>query len=143
MSLENCPRCGRVFTTVNGGVRLCPNCIKLEEENFKKVFRLFSEKPSATAQQISAETGVDLKEIFEFVRENRLQLVKIDNSFKCEKCGKTVQKGRICDNCRNKLTVELKKDVDKHIADRRGNAGKYSVFRSKTTGSIIRKKTGF
>ena len=141
MSLANCPRCGHVYLQVPNSVALCPACLKKEEEDYKKVFQLFSEKPSATAQEISNETGVELKEIFRFVRENRLQLVKSDAALKCEKCGAPVRAGKICENCRKKLNADIKMDIDKHKANRLKTVEKYSITRDKSSGNIIRKKT--
>jgi flagellar operon protein (TIGR03826 family) len=141
VSLGNCPRCGRVFLQVTNGVALCPACIKKEEEDYKKVFQFFTEKPSATAQEISNETGVEIKEIFKFARENRLQLVKTESALKCEKCGVSIRTGKICENCRKKLNAEISKDIDKYKASKLKSLEKYSISRDKSTGSIIRKKT--
>jgi len=141
VSLGNCPRCGHVFLQVPGGVQLCPACIKIEEENYKKVFQFFSEKPSATAQEIADETGVEIREILKFVRENRLQLVKADPFVKCEKCGSPSRSGKICDNCRKKLNEDIKKDINKYKADKMKSNEKYSITRDKNTGNIIRKRT--
>jgi flagellar operon protein (TIGR03826 family) len=141
VSLGNCPRCGHVYLQVPGGVSLCPACVKIEEENYKKVFQFFSEKPSATAQEIALATGVEIKEILKFVRENRLQLVKADPYVKCEKCGSPTRSGRICDNCKKKLTDEIKKDISKYKADKLKSSEKYSISRDKSTGNIVRKRT--
>jgi flagellar operon protein (TIGR03826 family) len=140
VSLGNCPRCGHVFFQVPGGVALCPACIKNEEENYKKVFQFFSEKPSATAQDIATATGVEIKEIFKFVRENRLQLVKNDGSLKCEKCGNFIRSGKYCDNCRKKLSDEITKDIDKYKSERMKTNEKYSISRDRSSGNIIRKR---
>lgn len=141
MSLSNCPRCGRVYMQVPGGTHLCQACIQKEEEDFKKVFQFFTEKPSATAQEISAETGVDLKEIFRFARENRLQLVKVDSTLHCEKCGAPIRGGKICDNCRKKLSEEIKTDIDKFKNEHSKGSEKYSIQRDKDSGNIVRKKS--
>jgi flagellar operon protein (TIGR03826 family) len=141
VSLGNCPNCGHVFLQVTGGTPLCPECTKIEDENYKKVFKFFSEKPSATAQEIATETGVEIKEILKFVRENRLRLVKADVSFKCEKCGAPTRNGKICDNCRKKLTDDIKNDINKYKRGQLKDVGKYSILRDKNTGNIVRRKT--
>lgn len=141
MSLGNCPRCGHVFLQVAGGASLCPACTKSEEESYKKVFLYFTEKPSATAQEISVETGVEIKEILKFVRENRLQLVKADMSLKCEKCGSPSRNGKLCDNCRKRLNDDIKNDINKYKANKFKDHEKYSISRDKHTGNIVRKRT--
>jgi uncharacterized protein len=126
---------------VSGGINYCQECIKKEEEDYKKVFQFFTEKPSATAQEISTETGVELKEIFRFARENRLQLVKTDATFHCEKCGAPVRNGKICDSCRKKLSEEIKTDIDKFKVEHHKGNEKYSIQRDKDSGNIVRRKT--
>jgi len=113
MSWANCSRCGKAFTFIPGGRDICPACVKEEEENYREVFRFFSLKPSATAQEIADETGVDLKEIHRFVRENRLRLVKAEAGLTCESCGSPLSHGKICGKCGKKLSDELKQDIDK------------------------------
>jgi hypothetical protein len=125
---------------VSGGINLCQDCIKKEEEDYKKVFQFFTDKPSATAQEISQETGVDLKEIFRFARENRLQLVKMDANMRCEKCGAPLRNGKICDNCKKKLSEEIKTDIDKFKTEHSKSNEKYSIQRDKDSGNIVRRK---
>lgn len=124
MNLANCSRCGKVYSAVFGGRDICPTCLKDEENNYLKVFHFFSTRPSATAQEIAQETGVDIKEIYRYVRENRLKLVKTDTGLYCETCGIPVSNGRICEKCRQKLSEEIKNDIDKfkqtrHQTDRK------------------------
>lgn len=84
-----------------------------------KIFHFLSTRPSATAQEIAQETGVDIKEIFRFVRENRLQLVKTDTGIFCESCGIPISQGKICDKCKRQLSEEIKIDVDKYKKTRK------------------------
>ncbi len=140
MSLSNCTRCGKVYSPVMGGREICQTCIQNEEDEYKKVFQYMSVRPSATAQEISAETGVELKDILRFVRENRLQLVRVDPSLRCETCGAPLSAGKICDNCRKKLNDDIKKDIDKTIKDSSKTREKYSISRNKEDGNIIRRK---
>lgn len=113
MKLANCSRCGRVFTYVPGSRDLCPACIKEDDDNYHKIFHYLSTRPSATAQEIAQATEVDIKEIFRFVRENRLQLVQADTGLNCESCGIPISQGKICENCKKKLSEEIKNDLEK------------------------------
>jgi hypothetical protein len=87
--------------------------VKEDQDNFIKVFHYMGTQPSATAQEISQATGVELAEIYRYVRENRLRLVKADTGLKCEGCGMPISQGKMCDNCRKQLSVEVKNDIDK------------------------------
>jgi predicted amidophosphoribosyltransferase len=113
MNLVNCSRCGKVCSPVPGGRDLCPACIKEEDDNYSKIFHFLSIRPAATAQEIAQETSIDIKEIFRYVRENRLRLVKGDTGLFCESCDIPIAQGKICDKCRQKLSEEIKSDIDK------------------------------
>lgn len=113
MSWANCTKCGKVFNQVPGGRDICLICIKEEENNYTKIFHFLSTRPSATAQEISQETGIDIKEIFRYVRENRLRLVKVDTGLYCESCGIPISQGKMCEKCIKTLSEELKNDIDK------------------------------
>ena len=113
MNLANCSKCGKVYSPVSTSRGLCPACVKAEEDNYLKVFHFMASQPSATAQEISQGTGVELTEIYRYVRENRLRLVKSDTGLRCEGCGMPISQGKMCDQCRQRLSLELKNDVDK------------------------------
>jgi flagellar operon protein (TIGR03826 family) len=113
VSLANCSRCGKVYLQVVGGREVCPTCIKEEDSNYLKIFHFMTERPSATAQEIAQATEIDIKEIFRYVRENRLRLVKSDTGLFCESCGVPISQGKVCEKCGNKLSEEAKNDIDK------------------------------
>jgi flagellar operon protein (TIGR03826 family) len=117
MSLSNCSRCGKVYPKVQGGRDFCPACIKEEDDNFSKVFHFLSDRPSATAQEIAQATEIDIKEIYRYVRENRLRLVKTDTGFNCESCGIPISEGKICEKCRQRLAEEVKTEIDEMKQD--------------------------
>jgi flagellar operon protein (TIGR03826 family) len=118
MNLANCSKCGKVYSPVSQDRTLCPACVKEEQDNFLKVFHFLASQPSATAQEIAQGTGVELTEIYRYVRENRLRLVKTDTGLRCETCGVPISQGKMCDNCRQKLSAQFKNDVDKFKQDR-------------------------
>ena len=113
MKLANCSRCGKVYTSVPGGRDICQACMKEEDSNYLKIFNYLSTRPAATAQEIAQETEIDVKEIFRYVRENRLRLVKGDTGLICESCSIPIAQGKICDKCRQKLSEAIKNDIDK------------------------------
>lgn len=139
MSLENCPKCGKVFIPPPGGRRLCKACIQQEEEDYLKVFRFLTSRPSATAKEISDGTGVDIKLIYRFLRENRLQLVSPDTGLRCERCEAPISAGKICEKCKQEVYKDLKEDLNK-IKEKIVTKERYKVFRDKKSGKILRKK---
>lgn len=125
MSWRNCPRCGKAFTFTRGGPAVCPMCVKEESDNYFKVFHFFSSRPTATAQEISNETGVDLKSIYRYVRENRLRLVKIDMGLICQSCGTQILKGKMCENCLKKLSDDLTSDIKRIKQNKKNEANNH------------------
>ena len=123
MKLANCSRCGKVYTAVSGGRELCPACLKEENDNYLKIFHFLSTRPAATAQEIAQETGIDVKEIYRYVRENRLRLVQGDTGLTCESCGIPIAQGKICDKCRQKLAEDLKTDMDRYRQEKPSRDG--------------------
>ena len=83
-----------------------------------------SARPSATAQEIAQATEVDIKEIYRYVRENRLRLVKSDTGLFCESCGVPISQGTVCEKCGNKLSEDIKKEIDKIRQNRTQNSPK-------------------
>ena len=118
MNLSNCSRCGRVFARSSGSSDICPACVKENDDNYRKIFEFFSRKPTSGAQEIADETGIDINEIYRYVRENRLQLAKADGVVTCETCGNPIVSGKICDSCRGKLAQELKENIEKFKINR-------------------------
>ncbi len=113
MKLANCSRCNRVYTSVPGGRDICQSCMREEDDNYRKIFNFLSTRPAATAQEIAQATDIDVKDIYRYVRENRLRLVQGDTGLTCEGCGIPIAQGKICDKCRQKLSEDLKNDIDK------------------------------
>ena len=113
MSLANCSLCGKVFAFFPGGRDICQACAKKEDDNYLTIFHYLSTRPTATASEIAQSTEVDIKKIYRYVRENRLRLVKNDTGLSCESCGIPISRGKICDNCRQRLSKEMKGEIDK------------------------------
>jgi flagellar operon protein (TIGR03826 family) len=113
VSLANCSLCGKVFPSFPGGRDICQACVKKEDDNYLKIFHYLTTRPSATASEIAQATEINVKDIYRYVRENRLRLVKNDTGLSCESCGIPISQGKICDNCRQKLSEDMKGEIDK------------------------------
>jgi predicted amidophosphoribosyltransferase len=113
LSLGNCSLCGRGFSFFPGSRDVCQTCLKEDDDNYLKIFHYLSVRPSATASEIAQATEADIKKIYRYVRENRLRLVKIDTGLSCESCGIPISQGKVCDKCRQKLSDEMKGEINK------------------------------
>lgn len=115
MTLARCKRCGVIFQKVIDR-DLCPSCLEREEEEFRKVKEFLRQHPKARLEEVSEATGVDKKVILEFLKEGRLQVAEgmepLVELF-CERCGKPITSGRLCDDCRKKVAQLIQSAEEK------------------------------
>lgn len=107
--LTNCPKCGDIFVK-NKFRDICQKCWKEEEEAYEKVYQFIRkrENRAATIQQVEEATEVEEELILKFIKTGRLKLTQFPNlGYPCDKCGKIIQKGKICSSCAEKLRKEL------------------------------------
>lgn len=107
MDVVNCRTCGRLFNHL-GGPRLCPECVRAQEEKFQSVKAYLDEHHSAGIDEVSRETDVSTKQIKQWIREERLFISNPELAgIECENCGKLIATGRFCDNCKNSMANNL------------------------------------
>ena len=112
MEVRTCKGCGRLFNYIGRMTPVCPICMKEMEEKFEACRKFIKENPGANIQKVSDETGVSLKMIKQWVREERLTfaegtLVGIE----CEACGANILTGRFCAKCKTRLTTDLTNSI--------------------------------
>lgn len=106
LNVANCDRCGKVYVKNNYG--MCTNCIKDLEAEYEKCLKFLRENRSCTIQELSDETGVDMKQIVKFIREGRISIRNHPNmAYECDICGTSIRTNNICDDCRTRLTKDL------------------------------------
>jgi predicted amidophosphoribosyltransferase len=107
MDVRNCKKCGRIFNFV-GGQPICAQCKSELEDKFVEVKTYIRRNPQANISQVAEECETDIRQIRQWVREERL-LFSADSAMgiECEKCGKTIRTGRFCDECKRDTTNEL------------------------------------
>lgn len=108
MDARSCRSCGRLFNYIQGPP-ICAACKRKLEDKFVQVRDYIRENDSATMQQISEDNDISIKQIKQWVREERLTFTK--NSpvgIECESCGQMIKTGRFCDKCKNNMASNLK-----------------------------------
>lgn len=113
MDVRNCRSCGRMYNYL-GGPPICPSCQKALEDKFQQVKAYLDEHPDARVAEISEENDVSVKQIKQWVREERL-IFSGDSveGIECENCGKMIRTGRFCDACKNSMANTLQNAIEK------------------------------
>ncbi len=107
MNVKNCRKCGKIFNYI-GGQQICPNCREELEKKFEEVKEFVRSNPHVDIKDISKECEVEISQIQQWVREERL--VFADDSpigIPCEKCGTLIKSGRFCEKCKNDMAKGL------------------------------------
>lgn len=129
MDLKKCDNCGELFAAAQGQ-KICPDCLAEEEHKFQKVKDYLWDNPGATVPQVSEATEVGEAIIKKFIREGRLLEVQGSNmTVECESCGKDIQQGKYCDECKSDLASNIQKTKNKKHKKKR---------RKKKTGMFTR-----
>ena len=111
MTQYECQRCHRVFQRV-GIENVCPVCAPLDEEDFRKIKEFLTEYPGASSNEVMRHTGVSLRQIKRYLKEERLEIVGDNKGFiRCELCGKPLNSGRFCDLCYREGISKEQKEV--------------------------------
>ncbi len=106
MDARNCRMCGKMFNYISGR-QICSNCKKDLEEKFAEVKEYVREHKDASIAEVSEELSVPVKQIKDWIREERLQFSAATGEICCENCGKPITTGKFCDNCRKKMVNKL------------------------------------
>lgn len=113
-----CRGCKKFFDFLPRG--LCPDCLDVRDEQFKRVRDFIYTSPSATIQQVSEATGVGTSTIRELIKDGELgwapsDMAALAQSMTCEICGGVSDAGKQCSSCRSRLVGGLTK-VDDDVA---------------------------
>ena len=73
------------------------------KEDFEKVKKYINDNPGTSIEKVAEETEVSVKLITKWLREERLIITKGATLLKCEKCGKPIASGKLCDTCKQNL----------------------------------------
>ena len=107
MDLATCKGCGRLFNVISNR-RLCPGCMAHLEEKFQEVKLYLNEHPNASVNVVSEACEVTIKQIKEWVRDERLSFTAGSaNGITCDTCGKIILTGRFCVSCKQKIQNNL------------------------------------
>jgi flagellar operon protein (TIGR03826 family) len=109
MELLNCPTCNAIFVK-NKFRDVCEKCFREEEKAYETVYQFLRkrENRAATMSQVVEATGVEEDLLYKFIRKGRLKLTQFPNlGYPCDRCGKLIREGRVCETCANDIKNEL------------------------------------
>lgn len=127
MDVRNCRSCGRLFNYMTGAP-ICESCKKKLEEKFQEVKAYLEEHPNSSVETVSEELDVSVKQIRQWIREERLSLsVAGADGIVCEQCGAPICSGRFCEKCKAEMVntfsgaIEKPKEPEVKKPERDGN----------------------
>lgn len=113
MDVRNCKSCKRLFNYLAGPV-LCQACREKLEEKFHEVKEYVRGNDMATIAVVSEACDVSIKQLKQWVREERLVFSNEEGSgITCENCGRPISTGRFCQSCKGKLQSSLTSAIQK------------------------------
>ena len=111
MKVINCKKCGRIFNYIVGPP-ICPKCREEMEKKFQEVKKFVQENKQANINDISEECDVEIGQINQWIREERLFFAEDSPiGINCESCGAMIKTGRFCEKCK----VEMARDLNSSI----------------------------
>lgn len=103
MDVRTCRGCKKIFNYLTGPI-LCPACREALEEKFQVVKKYVMEHKGAGMQEVAEECEVEVQQIRQWLREERLELTEGSAIvLTCESCGGPIRSGRFCDKCKNSM----------------------------------------
>lgn len=116
MDIRNCKRCRRLFNYTDNS-RFCPACMEEIEREFQETKEYIYRHPGVGIQAVAEDLGIDVGQIRQWIREERLVLSDAtDSGIYCENCGVNITTGRFCEKCKAELTDSLSSAITKKEA---------------------------
>ena len=112
MEIATCRTCGRLFNVITRS-KICPACKAALEDRFHEVKQYLDEHPNTTIDVLSKECEISVKQIKEWIREERLSFREGSGcGITCEQCGTMILTGRFCAQCKQKIQNNLSGALD-------------------------------
>ena len=111
--VKTCKQCGKLYLYTGIGELLCEKYKEIDNEEFERVKEYIYSNPDATIRDTAEVTGVRVRRITAYIRENRLIIPDKSAVFiVCETCNESIKSGRICKKCADALSADTKKELN-------------------------------
>ncbi|MBQ1546793.1 MAG: flagellar protein [Lachnospiraceae bacterium] len=107
MDVRACKSCGKLFNYLSGPP-ICMACKDELEKKFQLVKEYIRDNKGASMQQIADDNEVPIKQLQQWVREERLEFTEESPiQIECESCGTLIRTGRFCEKCKDNMASGL------------------------------------
>ena len=128
--VAHCPSCGKVFQ--KNLRNMCMDCASVLDKQYDDVDRYLVRNRQSTTDEVSQATGVPVKQIHEWIRQNRISLYGFPNlTDSCDMCSGPTRQGHLCSSCSTKLKSDIIKMQQDERALRERQRAAHS-YKSKT-----------
>ena len=113
MNIIQCTFCKKPFQTL--GRKICGECLEQIDKDFITVRDYIYENKHSDMDKVSEETGVSKQIILYLLKEGRLILDDESGGggvLFCEVCKKPISSGRMCKDCKGKVSLTMSKNID-------------------------------
>lgn len=104
MGKRYCKYCGAVILDKYN--KLCSKCENVEKQTLSRIKNHLKYNSTATIEQISKKTGVDIRQINKYIREGRISV-----ALNCSSCGKIISSAdsrNLCEKCKRSVFNQIK-----------------------------------
>ena len=115
MNIIQCTFCKKPFQSL--GRKICGSCLEQMDKDFITVRDYIYEHKQTNMDTVSEETGVAKQIILYLLKEGRLILDDDSGGggvLFCESCKKPINSGRLCKECKDKVSTTMQKSIDTH-----------------------------
>ena len=113
MNIIQCSFCKKPFQSL--GRKICNACLEQIDKDFIVVRDYIYEHKQTNMDTVAEETGVSKHIILHLLKEGRLILDDESGGggvLFCEACKKPINSGRLCNDCKNKVSSTMQKNID-------------------------------
>ena len=104
-----CEQCGGELRQISLGIYHCVECGKEHFDDYQTVRNYLEKAGPATAMEIAKATGVGLKTIDYFFKQEYLEIAQNSKMLlHCKSCSAPIRTGELCDNCKKRMGTKNK-----------------------------------
>ncbi len=118
-----CEKCDGIMQFIGCGAYKCENCGQVELDDWGKVREYLYKHVKANALDIEKDIGVDRRAINRMLREGKIETVSKSSLLRCEKCGKQIRSGHMCEACEKLYHRQIEEQARKERQERKNIHG--------------------